>query len=212
MTLRDAEVERYSRQIILPEIGGRGQERLRAAVVALRGTGELAAIAARYLAGAGIGVLHLDATGLIAFGDDLRRLNPEVRVDEGPPTGAATAIIAADLPLPALDACVREARARAVPLAAAACAGDGGWLHTTTGDGCAGCAARAVAPRQHAPAATRLEAVATGVLGSLLALAALECALALERSTPPLRCFAAATSMVTPRSYPRHADCAACHP
>ncbi|MBX3025517.1 hypothetical protein KF840_11490 [bacterium] len=212
MALRDAEIERYSRQIILPEIGGRGQERLRAAVVALHGTGELATIAARYLVGAGVGVLHLDAAGLASLGDDLRRLNPEVRVDERPRAGAATAIIAADLALPALDACVREARAQAVPLTAAACAGDAGWLHAASGDGCAGCTARAVASIPRAPEATRLAAVATGVLGSLLALAGLECALGLEPPASPLLWFAAETSMLTPRSYPRRSDCAACGP
>jgi adenylyltransferase/sulfurtransferase len=62
MPLSDAQIDRYSRQIILPEVGGRGQERLLAARVALRGVGAMAATAARYLTGAGIGELRLSAT------------------------------------------------------------------------------------------------------------------------------------------------------
>jgi len=40
--LTDAQIERYGRQIILPEVGGRGQERLLAARVAVAGAGPAA--------------------------------------------------------------------------------------------------------------------------------------------------------------------------
>lgn len=55
----DAERERYARHILLKEIGGPGQQRLKAATVAIVGAGGLGAPAALYLAAAGIGTLRL---------------------------------------------------------------------------------------------------------------------------------------------------------
>ena len=52
--LTDAQVERWSRQIVLPEVGARGQERLLAARVAVHGDGAAAATATTLLAGAGL--------------------------------------------------------------------------------------------------------------------------------------------------------------
>jgi hypothetical protein len=54
--LDDARVERYSRQILLPEVGGRGQERLCASHVSVAGDGPAAEMAAALLAAAGVGV------------------------------------------------------------------------------------------------------------------------------------------------------------
>jgi len=51
--------ERYSRQILLDEVGEKGQERLLNSTVAIVGCGGLGAIAASYLAGAGVGRLVL---------------------------------------------------------------------------------------------------------------------------------------------------------
>ncbi len=48
------EVRRYSRQILLSEVGGRGQERLRAARPVLVGGGALSKVAADYLIRAGV--------------------------------------------------------------------------------------------------------------------------------------------------------------
>ena len=59
--LSDAEVERYSRQLLLPEMGEAAQLRLRQASVAVVGCGALGSAAAPYLVGAGVGhVLLLD--------------------------------------------------------------------------------------------------------------------------------------------------------
>lgn len=55
----EEQIERYSRQIILPEVGGVGQRKLLQARVLLIGCGGLGSPCAFYLAGAGIGKLGL---------------------------------------------------------------------------------------------------------------------------------------------------------
>jgi hypothetical protein len=56
MRLSDEQVDRFSRQILVPEIGGRGQERLlRASILCVGDTAELNT-AAQYLAAAGVTV------------------------------------------------------------------------------------------------------------------------------------------------------------
>ncbi|SHG10865.1 sulfur carrier protein ThiS adenylyltransferase [Microbulbifer donghaiensis] len=53
------ELQRYSRQIMLPEVGEEGQKKLAAARVMIVGLGGLGSPVALYLAAAGIGELHL---------------------------------------------------------------------------------------------------------------------------------------------------------
>ena len=57
MRLTDEQIELYSRQIILREVGGTGQAVLRAARVAVLGGGAAAEICTSYLVGAGIGLV-----------------------------------------------------------------------------------------------------------------------------------------------------------
>ncbi|RKT42924.1 HesA/MoeB/ThiF family protein [Thiocapsa rosea] len=57
--MTDAELLRYSRQILLPDFGIEGQERLRASSVLVVGLGGLGSPVAMYLAAAGIGRLVL---------------------------------------------------------------------------------------------------------------------------------------------------------
>jgi molybdopterin-synthase adenylyltransferase len=59
VSLGDAELERYARHIVLKELGGAGQARLKAATVALVGAGGIGSPAIQYLAAAGIGRLRL---------------------------------------------------------------------------------------------------------------------------------------------------------
>ncbi len=139
----DDELERYARHIVLKEIGGSGQARLKAAHVAVIGAGGIGSPALQYLAAAGIGRLtvidddKVDLSNLqrqTLFGDGdigapkvdaaaraLHRLNPhvtvmpvETRID---PVNAAKLLANADV---ILDGCDNFATRLAVSDAAQA--------------------------------------------------------------------------------------------
>lgn len=59
MDLSDEELDRYARHIVLPQIGGAGQLRLKAAKIAIVGAGGIGAGAIPALAGAGVGHLTI---------------------------------------------------------------------------------------------------------------------------------------------------------
>lgn len=59
MNLTDPEIERYQRHILLRELGGAGQQKLKAARVLIIGMGGLGHPVAQYLAAAGLGTLGL---------------------------------------------------------------------------------------------------------------------------------------------------------
>jgi adenylyltransferase/sulfurtransferase len=59
MNFTDDEIQRYSRQLILPEIGGKGQKKIRNARLFLVGAGGLGSPAALYLVAGGLGKLGL---------------------------------------------------------------------------------------------------------------------------------------------------------
>lgn len=53
------EIERYARHIVLPEIGGSGQQKLKAAKVAVLGAGGLGSPVIAYLAASGVGTIAI---------------------------------------------------------------------------------------------------------------------------------------------------------
>ena len=70
----DEQIERYSRHIILPEVGGSGQQKMLEARVLLLGAGGLGSPAAYYLAAAGIGNI-----GIVDFDQvDLSNLQRQI--------------------------------------------------------------------------------------------------------------------------------------
>ena len=118
MSFSDDEVERYARHLVLREIGGPGQQRLKAARVLIVGAGGLGAPAALYLAASGVGHIsiadpdrvslsNLQRQILYRTGDDgapkveraadrLAELNPHVTVepiDEALTPGNARALV-----------------------------------------------------------------------------------------------------------------------
>jgi molybdopterin-synthase adenylyltransferase len=66
VSLSDQDVNRFSRHIILPEVGGRGQKKLLGASVLVAGLAASGSAAALYLAAAGVGALTLWDPGLVS--------------------------------------------------------------------------------------------------------------------------------------------------
>jgi adenylyltransferase/sulfurtransferase len=97
------EMQRYSRQMMIPAIGRAGQERLKKAKVCIAGAGGLGSVSAYYLAAAGVGhirivdrdrvelsnlnrqILHftgdLGEPKVLSAMDKMERLNPHCRVE-----------------------------------------------------------------------------------------------------------------------------------
>ena len=98
--LDDAAIERYSRQILLSEVGGRGQEQLCAACVIVSGRDAAAAFAASLLAAAGVRVVCEDG----APGRLVTRLGAAAVVGR---TDGAGAVVATLVGRPCVD-CVPE--------------------------------------------------------------------------------------------------------
>jgi molybdopterin/thiamine biosynthesis adenylyltransferase len=74
MGFSDDEVERYARHLVLREIGGPGQQALKAASVLMIGAGGLGAPAALYLAAAGVGRIVLADPDVVSLSNLQRQV------------------------------------------------------------------------------------------------------------------------------------------
>lgn len=103
MTFSADEIERYKRHLVLREVGGAGQQKLKASKVLLIGAGGLGSPLAMYLAAAGVGTIglvdddtvslsnlqrqiahdtaHVGRPKVESAADMLARLNPHITVD-----------------------------------------------------------------------------------------------------------------------------------
>lgn len=90
VALSSQEVSRYSRQVLLPEVGLSGQKRLKAARVLIVGMGGLGSPASLYLAGAGVGTIGLAEFDLVD-GSNLQRQILYRSADQGRPKIQAAA-------------------------------------------------------------------------------------------------------------------------
>ena len=102
MSFTDDQIKRYSRHIILPEVGGKGQKKIFQSKVLVIGAGGLGSPAAYYLAAAGVGTLgiidgdvvdlsnlqrqiihqtpDIDKPKVISAKEKIEALNPDVEV------------------------------------------------------------------------------------------------------------------------------------
>lgn len=88
--LTDAELDRYARHIVLRELGGAGQRRLREARVLIVGAGALGAPACLYLAAAGVGRITVADDDLVSVSNLQRQVIFRSR-DAGRPKAEAAA-------------------------------------------------------------------------------------------------------------------------
>lgn len=92
--LTDEELERYARHIVLPEIGGIGQRRLKQARVLVIGAGALGAPVLLYLAAAGIGWIGIVDNDEVSLSNLQRQIIHETGRVGGPKTDSAARQIA----------------------------------------------------------------------------------------------------------------------
>lgn len=88
--MEDEEIERYARHLVLKEIGGPGQQRLRAASALIVGAGGLGGPAALYLTAAGVGTITLIDPDTVSL-DNLQRQIQFATGDVGQPKAAIAA-------------------------------------------------------------------------------------------------------------------------
>jgi molybdopterin/thiamine biosynthesis adenylyltransferase len=92
----DDEINRYARHLVLHDVGGAGQQRLKAADVTIIGLGGLGGVAALYLAAAGVGHLTLIDGDTVTL-SNLQRQIPYATSDIGQSKAAVLAARIAEL-------------------------------------------------------------------------------------------------------------------
>lgn len=87
--LTDDELARYARHIVLPEIGGAGQQRLKAAKVLVVGAGGLGAPVLQYLVAAGVGTLGIVDDDVVSLSNLQRQIVHDTDQVGSPKTASA---------------------------------------------------------------------------------------------------------------------------
>ena len=96
MILSDEELERYARHIVLREVGGVGQRKLKGSFVAVIGAGGIGCAVIPALAGAGVGKLTIIDSDVVEL-SNLQRQPLYGETDEGQPKAELAAAFAARL-------------------------------------------------------------------------------------------------------------------
>ena len=119
MPLTDAQIDRYSRQIIVPHVGGRGQERLLAARMVIAGDPRDTEAPLAYMVGAGVGAIFLRPSADQRVFVEKRELNPDVTVTDElkAPIDLALLIIGSEAARKVADEIVRDRDVRAFVIA-----------------------------------------------------------------------------------------------
>ena len=207
--LSEIQIERYCRQIVLPEIGSRGQERLLDSVVAISGQADPALVCATYLAGAGVGHLFLEipdfpplAGSAIATAlGPLRDRNPDCRILASPPENPDVTIWIGSLPGRLVSS------ERVLVLWGAACGSTLTSVRFDRGRACLDCLHEAAPSDCGIPPTEGAEVL----LGSILAQEALSALVGFgNRGSEILRADLARTSFTT-LPFPRRPGCPVCN-
>jgi len=218
MDLSDPQIERYSRQILLREVGGDGQAKILAARVLVAGEGPALPVAALYLAAAGIGTIGLaGAAGDERLAGEIHALNPEVRVSRHSGESLSREVIAGyDLLVDASpgndlrDRLNRSAVATGATVITGACGGDHGFvavIHPAGEGGCLACAEWP--PLEHA--VTPLTPALAGAVGTLLATEALKAITGIgDLLTGRMLCIDARASDYATQVVARRPSCPVC--
>jgi len=99
MDFTEDEIQRYARHILLPEVGGEGQARLRDARVLIVGAGGLGSPVALYLAAAGVGTIGLVDDDVVDLSNLQRQVAHTTARIGTPKVASAAAAMAAINPL-----------------------------------------------------------------------------------------------------------------
>jgi molybdopterin/thiamine biosynthesis adenylyltransferase len=202
MKFSEQEVERYARHLVLREVGGPGQQKLKAARVLIVGAGGLGAPAALYLASAGVGRLDLvdpDTVALsnlqrqvlyttadigraktAAAAEHLTALNPEIAVHPHATAFHPGLVPGCDLVLDGTDnfetrfAVNAACLAHGVPLVSGAIGRWTGQVGVFRSRPCYRCLVPDIPPDAETCAAVGVVGALAGVVGSMMALEAVK--------------------------------------
>ena len=107
MSFTADEIERYARHIVLADVGGPGQQKLKKARVLVVGAGGLGAPVIQYLAAAGVGTLTIVDDDVVSLSNLQRQVIHDTASVGRPKVESAAAAVGTNQP-----ACPRRGRRR----------------------------------------------------------------------------------------------------